>query len=269
MSSLENYSPVLLALFATLFTWFMTALGAFMVFFTKEINREFLDTSLGFTAGIMLAASFWSLLSPAIEMSEHLGIFGLILVGIGFLSGGLFLSGLDKIIPHLHRGLSYNEAEGIKTTWHKNRLMLLAVTLHNIPEGLAVGVLFGALSFEFSNSALISAIALTIGMGIQNFPEGLAVSFPLRGEGLSRKKSFYYGQLSAVVEPIFGVIGALMVTFFTQLLPFSLSFAAGAMVFVVIEEIIPECYIHGNIDKATIAAIFGFTLMMILDVALG
>jgi len=263
-----NFHPVLLALMATLFTWFMTALGASTVFLTREVSRKVLDGSLGFAAGVMIAASFWSLLAPAIEMSAGQGILNWLPASIGFLMGGLFLAVVDRIIPHLHLGCPIEEAEGIKTIWHRNRLLAIAVTLHNIPEGLAVGVAFGAVAANLTYTSLAAAIALAIGIGIQNFPEGIAVSMPLRGEGLSRRKSFWYGQLSGLVEPIAGVIGALLVTIFTPLLPYALSFAAGAMIFVVIEDIIPECQREGNIDLATLMALFGFMLMMILDVAL-
>lgn len=263
MNAMANYSPVILALIATLFTWFMTALGASTVFLAKNISRKSLDLALGFAAGVMIAASFWSLLAPAIEMSSWLPVV------VGFLMGVAFLAGVDKFIPHLHMGCPLDEAEGVKTTWHSNRLLLIAVTLHNIPEGLAVGIAFGALATNLSYTAFAAAIALTIGIGIQNFPEGIAVSFPLRGEGISRKKSFWYGQISGLVEPVAGVLGALLVTIFIPILPYALSFAAGAMIFVVIEDIIPECQREGNIDIAAMAAIGGFILMIILDMTLG
>lgn len=262
-------SPVVLAMVGTTFTWFMTALGAGMVFLTPKVNRKVLDGSLGFAAGIMIAASFWSLLAPAIELSVGTGIPSWLPPTVGFLMGGLFLGTVDKLIPHLHPGCPVEDAEGIKTTWHRNRLLLIAITLHNIPEGLAVGVAFGAVASNFSPTALAAATALTIGIGIQNFPEGMAVSMPLRGEGMSRKRSFWYGQLSGVVEPVAGVLGALLVTVSTPLLPYALSFAAGAMIFVVIEDLIPECQREGNTDLAVITAMMGFALMMVLDVALG
>lgn len=269
MNSFANYYPVLLALIATLFTWFMTALGASTVFLTHEFSRKSLDLSLGFAAGIMVSASIWSLLAPAIEMSNVQGFMSWLPALTGFTIGCLFLALIDKIIPHLHPGCEIEDAEGIETTWHRNRLLLIAVTLHNIPEGLAVGVAFGALAANLPYTSLAAAIALTIGIGIQNFPEGLAVTFPLRGEGLSRKKSFWYGQLSGMVEPVAGVLGALLITIFTPLLPYALGFAAGAMIFVVIEDIIPECQREGNIVIATIAALLGFIIMMILDMTLG
>ncbi|HEY0196685.1 MAG TPA: ZIP family metal transporter, partial [Methanobacterium sp.] len=208
-------------------------------------------------------------LAPAIEMAEGQGIISWLPPVIGFLAGGLFLGLVDKVIPHLHPGCAIEEAEGIKTTWHRNRLLLIAVTLHNIPEGLAVGVAFGALAAGLPYTSLAAAVALAIGIGIQNFPEGMAISFPLRGEGMSRRKSFWYGQLSGIVEPVAAVLGALLVTMFTSVLPYALSFAAGAMIFVVIEDIIPECQREGNTDIATTAALVGFSIMMILDVALG
>jgi ZIP family zinc transporter len=269
MNSITSYDPVLLALLATLFTWLMTALGASAVFFVRGVNRKVLNLSLGFAAGVMMAASFWSLLAPAIEMSAAQGSPEWLPPAVGFLLGGLFLAIVDKVIPHVHPGCSLNEAEGIKTTWHRNRLLVLAVTLHNIPEGLAVGVVFGALASDITYGSLTAAIALAIGIGIQNLPEGTAISMPLRGEGLSRRKSFMYGQLSGIVEPIAGVAGALLVTLFTPVLPYALSFAAGAMIFVVIEDIIPECQREGNVDLATVAAMVGFVIMMILDVSLG
>ena len=269
MAPLTSYNPVFLALLATIFTWLVTALGASLVYLTKTVNRKLLDISLGFAAGIMIAASFWSLLAPAIELSSSMDNLSWFPASFGFLIGAFFLAGIDKIVPHLHMGQPLKEAEGPKTTWHTNRLLLMAVTIHNIPEGLAVGIAFGALALNMSVDSLMAAIVLALGIGIQNFPEGIAVSFPLRGEGLSKNKSFFYGQLSAIVEPIAGVLGAFLVTIFTPLLPYALSFAAGAMMFVVIEDIIPECQREGNIDSATIAAIFGFIVMMILDVALG
>lgn len=269
MNSIINYDPVLLALIATLFTWLMTALGAAAVFLVRGINRKVLNMSLGFAAGVMMAASFWSLLAPAIEMSAAQGSLEWLPPTVGFLLGGLFLAVIDRVLPHVHPGCSLDEAEGIKTTWHRNRLLVLAVTLHNIPEGLAVGVVFGALASDVVYTSLTAAIALAIGIGIQNLPEGVAISMPLRGEGLSRKKSFMYGQLSGIVEPVAGVAGALLVTLFTPILPYALSFAAGAMIFVVIEDLIPECQREGNVDLATVAAMVGFVIMMILDVALG
>ncbi len=263
----QNTDPVLGALYATLFTWAMTAFGASFVFLFKTMNRVFLDGMLGFTGGVMVAASFWSLLAPGIEMSEGEGFVKVIPAAVGFALGALFIFGLDKTLPHLH--INFKEAEGIKTPWHKSTLLTLAITLHNIPEGLAVGVLFGGVAAGLPEASLTGAVVLAIGIGIQNFPEGIAVSMPLRRQGMSRRKSFMYGQASAAVEPIAAVIGALAVTFFTPILPYALAFAAGAMIFVVIEEVIPETQLDKNTDIATLGFIGGFIVMMILDVALG
>lgn len=263
----KNLDPILQALMATLFTWFLTALGAGAVFTFKSINRKVLNGMLGFAAGVMIAASFWSLLAPAIEMAEESGIPPFLPAVIGFLAGGGFLYLVDKLLPHLHIGYSRDQAEGIQTSWHRSVLLVLAITLHNIPEGLAVGIAFGALAADLPSASLSSAIALAIGIGIQNFPEGAAVSIPLRREGFSRLKSFWYGQLSGVVEPIAGVIGAALVIMMKPILPYALSFAAGAMIFVVVEELIPEAQLDKNTDVATIGAMLGFALMMTLDVA--
>jgi len=266
---LFDYNPVLLALFATLFTWGLTALGASMVFFFKSINQKVLNSMLGFAAGVMIAASFWSLLKPAIEMSEAQGAIPWIPAVVGFLSGGAFLLIIDKLLPHLHLGLATDKAEGIKTSWQRSVLLVLAITLHNIPEGLAVGVAFGALANNPDTGMLAGAVALAIGIGLQNFPEGAAVSIPLRREGFTRLKAFTYGQLSGVVEPIAGVIGAYLVLSITPLLPYALSFAAGAMIFVVVEELIPESQTGNETDLSTIGAMLGFATMMLLDVSLG
>lgn len=266
---LLEYNPVLLALYATLFTWFVTAAGSSMVFFFKSINKKILNSMLGFAAGVMIAASFWSLLKPAIEMAEESGSIPWLPAVVGFLSGGAFLFLVDKILPHLHMGLSTDKAEGIKTSWQRSILLVLAITLHNIPEGLAVGVAFGALANNPDAGMLAGAIALAIGIGLQNFPEGAAVSIPLRREGFSRLKAFNYGQLSGIVEPIAGVIGAYLVLSITPLLPYALSFAAGAMIFVVVEELIPESQTGNETDLSTIGAMLGFATMMLLDVALG
>lgn len=269
ISIVLNTNPILLALYATLFTWLLTAMGASMVFFFKSINRKVLNSMLGFAAGVMIAASFWSLLNPAIEMAEANGQTSWVPALIGFLAGGVFLLSIDKVLPHLHMGLSTDKAEGIKTSWQRSVLLVLAITLHNIPEGLAVGVAFGALASTPDTGALLGAIALAIGIGIQNFPEGAAVAIPLRREGLSRFKAFNMGQLSGIVEPIAGVLGALMVQSVAPLLPYALSFAAGAMIFVVIEELIPESQSGNETDLSTIGAMLGFATMMLLDVALG
>ena len=263
----QNLHPVLQAFIATCFTWGLTALGAAGVFVTMDINKKMLDAMLGFAAGVMVAASFWSLLAPAIELSEGKEIPAWVPAVAGFLLGGIFLRGIDKILPHLHLGFPMEEAEGIKTGWQRSTLLILAITLHNIPEGLAVGVAFGSIASGGPSASLTGAVALAIGIGIQNFPEGLAVSIPLRREGMSRLKSFWYGQLSAIVEPIAGVIGATAIIFAQPILPYALSFAAGAMIFVVIEELIPESQRAGNTDLATAGAMIGFAVMMVLDVA--
>jgi len=266
---LLEYNPILLALGATLFTWLVTALGSSMVFFFKTINRKILNSMLGFASGVMIAASFWSLLKPAIEMAEESGSIPWVPALVGFLSGGAFLLVIDNILPHLHMGLAVDKAEGIKTQWQRSILLVLAITLHNIPEGLAVGVAFGALNNNPDASMLAGAVALAIGIGLQNFPEGAAVSIPLRREGFSRLKAFSYGQLSGIVEPIAGVLGAYLVLTVTPLLPYALSFAAGAMIFVVVEELIPESQTGNETDLSTIGAMLGFATMMLLDVALG
>jgi ZIP family zinc transporter len=237
------------------------------VFFVKGMNRAVLDGLLGFTGGVMVAASFWSLLAPGIEMSPGEGFTKVMPAAIGFGLGALFIFGLDKVLPHIH--INFKESEGIKTPWHKTTLLVLAITLHNIPEGLAVGVLFGGVAAGIPEASIAGAVALAIGIGIQNFPEGIAVSMPLRRQGVSRFKSFWYGQLSAVVEPVAAVIGAVAVSFFTPLLPYALSFAAGAMIFVVVEEVIPETQQDKYTDIATLGFILGFIVMMMLDVALG
>ena len=266
----SSLSPVLQAFIATLFTWFVTAAGSAMVFFFKRINRNLLNGMLGFAAGVMIAASFWSLLAPAIEMTPEVSSLPIWFPAItGFLMGGVFLWLADKLIPHLHLGFPDDEAEGIPTNWKRSVLLVLAITLHNIPEGLAVGVAFGALATNLSSVTLLGAIGLTIGIGIQNFPEGAAVSIPLRREGLSRGKSFWYGQLSGIVEPIAGVFGAIAVVLIRPILPYALAFAAGAMIFVVVEELIPEAQLNRKTDIATIGAMIGFAVMMTLDVALG
>ncbi len=269
LAFIQDFNPVLQALMATLFTWGLTALGASMVFFTRQVNRKLLDSMLGFAAGVMIAASYWSLLAPAIEMSEGGPLPTFVPAISGFLLGGFFIWGLDKLLPHLHPGLPLVQAEGISTTWRRSVLLMLAVTLHNIPEGLAVGVAFGAVASGFPTATLAGAAALAIGIGLQNLPEGLAISMPLRGEGMSKIKSFWYGQLSAVVEPVAGVIGAAAVLLARPILPYALSFAAGAMIFVVVEELIPGSHEAGNHDLATMAAMLGFGVMMVLDVALG
>ncbi|MDA3941025.1 MAG: ZIP family metal transporter [Spirochaetia bacterium] len=269
MDYLKELSPVMQALYGTLFTWAMTAVGAAAVFLFKNISRKVLDGMLGFAAGVMIAASFWSLLAPAIDLSEEMGLIPWIPALVGFLAGGIFLRIADRIMPHLHLNETMNHAEGVKTSLHKTTLLVLAITLHNIPEGLAVGVAFGAVAAGIPSATLAGAVALAIGIGIQNFPEGLAVSVPLRREGFSRRKSFFYGQASGIVEPIAGVLGALLVVTMRPILPYALAFAAGAMIFVVVEEAIPEASAAGNTHIATLGAMLGFAVMMSLDVALG
>ncbi len=264
--------PILAAFYASLFTWGLTAAGAALVFLFKKASRAVLDAMLGFTGGVMVAASFWSLLSPAIENSEGEGFIKVIPAAVGFLLGALALFGMDKLLPHLHINFKKSEAEGVKTNWHRTTLLVLAITLHNIPEGLAVGVLFGAAATMVGveqTEMIIAAISLAIGIGIQNFPEGFAVSMPLKRQGVSRLKSFWYGQLSAVVEPIAAVLGAVAVSVFTPILPYALAFAAGAMIFVVVEEVIPETQRDKYTDLATMGFIGGFIVMMSLDVGLG
>ena len=272
--SLEN--PILQALVGGLFTWALTALGASLVFFFKSANRKILDASLGFTGGVMIAASFWSLLNPAIEFVEKQSEAGITNLpsflppAIGFFLGALFLYLLDKKIPHLHLFKKIEEAEGPKTDLKKTELLVLAIAIHNIPEGLAVGVAFGAVAQGMDiGFTLGGAIALAIGMGLQNAPEGFAVSMPMRRAGFSRFKSWQWGQLSAIVEPIFAVIGAAVVMAVYPVLPYALAFAAGAMIFIVVEEVIPESHSGGNADIATMGLIAGFIVMMCLDVALG
>lgn len=270
---IQQFSPVTQALIGTMFTWGVTALGASLVFFFKGINKNVLNGMLGFAAGVMIAASFWSLLAPGIELADDLGQTAWLTAGIGFVSGGGFLYLVDKILPHLHMGLETSQAEGIKTGWQRSVLLVSAITLHNIPEGLAVGVAFGAAATGNLGTATVAgAVALAIGIGLQNFPEGAAVSIPLRREGFSRFKAFMYGQASGIVEPIAGVLGALAVIRMRPILPYALAFAAGAMIYVVVEELIPEAQREeggSKTDIATIGCMIGFTVMMILDVALG
>ncbi len=265
----KNIHPVLQALVAGLFTWSVTALGAAGVFVKKDYSQRMLDGMMGFASGVMIAASYWSLLAPAIEMSQGKPVPAWVPPATGFLAGGLFLWAIDKVLPHLHMNFPTSEAEGIHTHWKRSVLLVLAITLHNIPEGLAVGVAFGAAAAGLPSATIAGAAALALGIGIQNFPEGFAVSMPLRREGLSRGKSFWYGQLSGIVEPAAAVLGAAAVMVSQPLLPYALSFAAGAMIFVVVEELIPESQRAGNTDFATVGAMFGFAIMMVLDVALG
>jgi ZIP family zinc transporter len=272
MDWIRNQNPILLALLATLFTWGVTALGAALVVFTKRVSQRFLDACLGMAAGVMTAASFWSLLAPSIEMAEQNGYGTLKWVPplAGFLAGALVLLAIDKLLPHMHPDL--RSAEGVKTHWQRSTLLVLAITIHNIPEGMAVGVAFGAaanLAGREQLAQLGAAVALAIGIGLQNFPEGTAVALPLRREGMSRARAFWYGQLSGIVEPIAGVLGALAVISMAAILPYALAFAAGAMIYVVVEELIPESQRNENVDLATMGAIGGFAIMMTLDVALG
>lgn len=265
----EQLDPVLAALYAGLFTWVLTALGASVVFFFKNMSRVALDGMLGFAGGVMVAASFWSLLQPGIEMSPGEGFVKVIPAAIGFFLGALFLFGLDKILPHLHINFKESEKEGVKTPWHKSVLLTLTITMHNIPEGLAVGILFGGVAMGVEGATIGGAVALAIGIGLQNLPEGLAVAMPLRRAGMSKKKSFLFGQASAIVEPIAAVLGAWAVLTFEPILPYALSFAAGAMIFVVVEEVIPETQRDKHTDIATMGFIGGFILMMLLDVGMG
>ena len=261
-----DISPVLMALLAGLFTYGLTAVGAALVFFARQPSKLFLDVSLGFAAGIMMAASFWSLLAPAISLSEHLGRLAILPVAAGFLCGGFFLRLVDKVLPHLHVRMGYTE--GISTTWHRSVLLILAITLHNIPEGLAVGVSFGALGSGQEGATLGGAVSLALGIGLQNMPEGLAVALPLLREKFSPLKAFIWGQFSGLVEPVAAVLGAFLVGLAQPLLPFTLAFAAGAMIFVVVEEVIPESQASGHGDWATSGVLLGFMVMMVLDVTL-
>ena len=276
VSSLSSWfaalSPIAQSLLAGSFTWGVTALGASLVFFTRRVNQRLLDTMMGFAAGVMIAASFWSLLAPSIEMAAAQGTTKWIPPTLGFLVGGVFLRLADALLPHLHPGARLANAEGPSTSWQRATLLVLAITLHNIPEGLAVGVTFGAAAIELevaTGATLAGAIALALGIGLQNFPEGIAVAMPLRGDGLSRVKSFWYGQLSGVVEPLSALLGAVAVVWVRPLLPYALAFAAGAMIYVVVEELIPESQRHENTDLATLGVMGGFAVMMVLDVALG
>jgi len=262
----RSLPPVIQALIATLLTWAMTAVGASVVFFTKSVEKRFLNAMLGFAAGIMMAAAYWSLLAPAVELSKGTPLPTWFPPVVGFLCGGLVLWLIDRLLPHLHLGFPAEDAEGLPTRWKRSTLLVLAVTLHNIPEGLAVGVAFGAVSSILHAVNPASAMALAIGMGLQNLPEGMAISLPLRREGMSMRKSFWYGQLSGAVEPVGGVIGALAVIMITSLLPYAMAFAAGAMFYVVIEELIPESQRDTNTNLPTVAAMLGFAVMMVLEI---
>jgi len=266
ISLIDGYGPIEQSLIAGLFTWFMTAAGAGLVFFFRDIDRKVLDGMLGFAAGVMIAASCFGLLGPAIDQTSGEGLVKVLPAAIGFVLGGICMRLIDAYLPHLHPGAPPEETEGVKTTWHRSKLLIAAITLHNVPEGLAVGVAFGAAA---SGESLGAAVALAIGIGIQNFPEGAAVSVPLRREGLSVRESFWWGQLSALVEPVAAVLGAAAIIYMTPILPYALSFAAGAMIFVVVEELVPEAHRGKNGDIATMGVMLGFTIMMVLDVALG
>ena len=268
-SALAGLSPITQALIASLFTWGVTALGAATVFFTSSVNRRLLDLSLGFAAGVMIAASFWSLLAPSIALAREMNMIPWLPAVVGFLLGGGLIRLADALLPHLHLFKPLREAEGTHTNWGRSALLVIAITLHNIPEGLAIGVSFGAAGLGMANATLGAAVALAIGIGLQNAPEGSAISLPLRGDGMSRIKAWWYGQLSAAVEPVAAVIGAAGVMMMRPLLPYALAFAAGAMIYVVIEEVIPESQSGGNADAATVASMVGFVVMMTLDVALG
>lgn len=265
----KELTPVWQALLAGLFTWGVTSVGASLVFVIRTVNRKLLDAMLGFSGGVMLAASYWSLLAPSIEIAEQGPLPNWVPPLIGFLAGGAVIWVFDKSLPHLHLGFPIEEAEGPRTKWHRALLLVVAITLHNIPEGLAIGVAFGGVIAGVEATSFSSAVVLAVGIGLQNFPEGIAVAMPLRGEGMSRGKSFFYGQLSAMVEPVAAVIGAVAVVAAAPLLPYALSFAAGAMIYVVVEELIPESHREGNVDLATLSFMAGFSVMMVLDVALG
>jgi ZIP family zinc transporter len=264
-----DLSPTIQALLATLFTWGVTALGAGVIFFFREVSRKILNSMLGFAAGVMIAASVWSLLLPALERAADGPLPAWFAVTVGFLVGGLFIEVADHILPHIHQRLRGDRQEGLPTTWRRSILLVLAVTLHNIPEGLAVGVAFGAVGAGGDLASLAGAVALAIGIGIQNFPEGAAISVPLHREGVSKWRSFAYGQASGMVEPVAGILGVLAVSYIQPILPYALAFAAGAMIFVVAEELIPESQMAGSTHLATWGVMAGFAVMMTLDVALG
>lgn len=264
-----DINPILGAFLATLFTWFVTMLGSSVVFFFKKVNKTFMDGMLGFAAGVMIAASFWSLLSPGIEMAESLNLNAWIICFLGFFSGGLILFIGDSIYSYYDKKHPLKKEENKRDSFKRCLMLIFSITLHNIPEGLAVGVAFGSLAYGLNGATLGSALVLAFGIGLQNFPEGSAVSLPLRGEGYSRKKAFFYGQASGMVEPIAGLLGALLVIKMRMILPFLLSFAAGAMIYVVVEELIPASQSNERKDLMALFTLIGFSVMMILDVALG
>lgn len=261
----ENLNPIYQALIAGMFTWFVTAIGALIVCFFRQMNKKILDTILGFSAGVMIAASFWSLILPALELSNELGYIEWILPAAGFIVGGMFILLSEK---YLDKALKKRENINDVSSLKRSILLVSAITIHNIPEGMAVGVAFGGIASGIPGMTLIGAIMLAIGIGIQNFPEGAAVALPLRKEGFSRMRSFMFGQISAIVEPIAAVIGVVLVTSIRSMLPFLLSFAAGAMIAVAARELLPES-VKENKNWSTVGLIIGFVLMMVLDVALG
>lgn len=267
MEPFVDLPPLLLALLGGLFTWGATALGAAGVLFTREVDRRAMDAALGFAAGVMLAASCFSLLLPALALAEGGPLPAWVPATVGFLAGGAFLWVLDRTLPHLHLGRPATAAEGPRARLSPTTLLFLALTIHNFPEGVAVGVAFGAAGEDATSIA--GAAALALGIGIQDVPEGLALALPLRRDGLSRARAFWLGQLSGIVEPIGAVLGAGAVSLSTALLPYALGFAAGAMVFVVVEELVPEAQAHGDTDLPTLGAMIGFAAMMVLDVAFG
>lgn len=264
-----NLNYPIQALLATCFTWLVTALGALPVFLFKKINKNIMDAMLGFAAGVMIAASFWSLLSPAIEMAENLNMISWLVAFIGFIGGGLLLFLGDKIFDYFNNRLTKNKDTKQKSSFKRCLMLITSITLHNIPEGLAVGVAFGSIAYNLNGATLAAACLLALGIGLQNFPEGTAVAFPLRREGVSRGKSFFYGQLSGLVEPISGLLGALLVLKVRFLLPYLLAFAAGAMIYVVVEELIPESQTNSRKEVMALFTLVGFSVMMILDIALG
>jgi ZIP family zinc transporter len=263
-------SPPILALLTGLFTYLMTAVGAAGVFLHRNPSQRWMDVSLGFSAGVMLAASFWSLLAPSVAIAKDRGGAVWLPPALGFAVGGTTLWGIDKLMPHIHSLLpGVQIREGIVTTWRRSTLLVLAITLHHIPEGLAIGVAAGAAAAGVPHAGVGAAIALGLGLGLQNLPEGLAVAMTLFREGASRRRGFAMGQLTGVVEPLAALVGVVLVASSAAVLPYALSFAAGAMVYVVVEELIPECQRSGHADAAVLATIVGFTLMTVLDLAVG
>ena len=261
----SELTPVIQAMIAAIFTWSVTMLEAAIVFFFKEVKKSIMDALLGFSAGVMISASFWSLLNPSIEMANNLNMNSWLVAFVGFLAGGLLLFIGDKVFNYFSPKSNNSNNDKLK----RSLMLIFSITLHNIPEGLVIGVAFGSLAYGIEGATLASAIALAIGIGLQNFPEGSAISLPLRRDGMSRKKAFFIGQLSGIVEPISAVIGAFLVLKIQTLLPFLLAFAAGAMIYVVVEELIPESQSNARKDLMALFTLIGFSIMMILDVALG